>query len=57
MSLQSMVKLLMTAVVIAAIIPGIVYSQIVSPAVNATFIAGQVLQHSLRLCSLSMHGH
>ena len=52
MSLQSLVKLLMAGIAIAATIPGIIYSQSVSPAVNATLLAGQVQQQSLRLCSL-----
>ena len=55
MSLQSLVKLLMAGIVIAATIPGIVYSQSVSPAINATLLAGQVWWQSLRLCRLRMH--
>ncbi|CAK0743676.1 hypothetical protein CVIRNUC_001488 [Coccomyxa viridis] len=43
MSLQSLVKLLMAGIVIAATIPGIIYSQSVSPAINATLLAGQAV--------------
>ena len=50
MSLQSLVKLLMAGIVIAATIPGIIYSQSVSPAINATLLAGQVWQEASRLC-------
>ena len=57
MSLQSLVKLLMAGIVIAATIPGIIYSQSISPAINATLLAGQVQQYPLRLCRLGMPRH
>ena len=57
MSLQSLVKLLMAGIVIAATIPGIIYSQSVSPAINATFLAGQVWRYSVWLCRLCMPRH
>ena len=57
MSLQSLVKLLMAGIVIAATIPGIIYSQSVSPAINATLLAGQVWHYSVWLCRLCMPRH
>ena len=57
MSLQSLVKLLMAGIVIAATIPGIIYSQSVSPAINATLLAGQVWHYSGWLCRLCMPRH
>lgn len=54
MTLQTLCKLLMTAIVIAAIVPGFIHSRSISPAVIATLLAGQVLQRPIQIRSFPL---